>query len=725
MATHSRTQRHGRARQAGQTDPFFAKHGWTQAPRLVQWMTTLRCPLSCEHCLAAGDDAEDMSFHDAARLIEQVAELGVEEFLLTGGEPLTRRDLPEIIGVLRANGVRWSLNTALMPDRRTREAITQHPPGFVAVSVDGPEKVHDAFRGRAGTFQKAMESIAYFSEVAPGAVAAGTTVTARNVEHLPTTFGVVLESGASQWGLHLTVPEGRAAERRDLLLSRPQLKQLLRFAAAKRQYFPVTMADEIGYCGFWEPLLRGEPFFCGAGKAQCVVLPDGEVVPCTTLDRSTSAGNVLHRPLREIWEHGFAELRNYSAKGKCRSCHYASACEGGCWLQRRHGTQCFRDVWHVPQAVTAAGLAVCIGLAAAGQASAAEAKTPPERPVLMSNAEAARMQILQRSIMSWYASRFGGRRTPDAEATKATLRKAMPDGPGAKYFLDFAAGERLEKIEDRAKAIRAALKTKQRSLCLTSLAWRDVTEWCIEKTPPEERTDAERKALREIIAEIGKTAKAWRAEIFKNKLDPFLRRPRQYRRFFASKAGPSAFQRVTQDLAGKRWGSKGRAVKGRAVKQFEFEDMAIEQFLAVRPYGASLDLAFDLKGGKAATAPSGVAIADGKGTLHAFDVLTVPKERPCMLVFGGGRSGLEVKLPAGTELTYGDVLRLTDEQNRDRFPANAFQQTNRAINMPRVYSPLMLPALLRAEREFEAKNENAGKRLPYYISRSLINIFLF
>ena len=55
---------------------------------------------------------------------------------------------------------------------------------------------------------------------------------------------------------------------------------------------PVTIADEIGYCGHWEALVRNEPFYCGAGRAGCAVLPDGEVVPCTTLDISTSAGNV-------------------------------------------------------------------------------------------------------------------------------------------------------------------------------------------------------------------------------------------------------------------------------------------------------------------------------------------------------------------------------------------------------------------------------------------------
>jgi radical SAM protein with 4Fe4S-binding SPASM domain len=70
-----------------------------------------------------------------------------------------------------------------------------------------------------------------------------------------------------------------------------------------------------------------------------VVLPDGEVVPCTTLDRSTSAGNVRRLALARIWADGFAELRRWRPEGRCRGCDLAPACGGGCWLQRRHDAQ--------------------------------------------------------------------------------------------------------------------------------------------------------------------------------------------------------------------------------------------------------------------------------------------------------------------------------------------------------------------------------------------------
>ena len=713
MASHTAVQQHAPLGTTNGDDTFFIEHGWTRAPRLVQWMTTFRCPLSCEHCLAADGRAADMKAAHAAQLIEQVAAMGVEEFLLTGGEPLVRADLPEIIGMLRANGVRWSLNTALMPDRRVRAAVEKWPPVFVAVSIDGPEAVHDGFRGCPGTLRRALDSIAYFAAIIPGRVAAGTTVTSKNFAHLPATFGIVLESGASQWGLHLPIPEGRAARRKDLFLSAAQLKQLLRFTAAKRNHFPVTLADEIGYCGFWEPLVRNEPFFCGAGKAQCVVLPDGEVVPCTTTDPSASAGNVLRRPLAEIWETGFVELRRWQPRSKCRSCRLAIACQGGCWLQRRHGAECFRNAWRMPESATTIGLAVCLGLAAAGHALGDEAAKHRPPPTPISDAEAARMQVLQSSIVQWYASQFHGRRVLDAKQVKAELHKALPDDPGAKYFLRFAEGKLPNKIEDRSTEIAAALQTQQRSLCLIGIAWRDVTEWCLANESPQRRTDAQRKALCDITVKLGQTAEAWRSEIFNQKLDPFLRRPVQYRGFFASKAGPSASQLVSGKLTASRW-SGGKSLANTSA--------ITDQFLAEHPYAETMNLKYVSSEGAALQSLRAGKTADADGILRVFDLLLVPKRttKPVVLTFPFGNRKLDVTLPDSVQLTYGDVLRLVYEQNLQAFQDVQFDRLMASTSTP--VSPLALPELLRRKQQDEAKDKPPK---PSRVLWALVDLYLF
>ncbi len=661
MTTHAGTLVHG-ARGSSVDETFFAEHGRERVPRLVQWFATGRCPLACPHCIAADDAGEggaDMPLSSAIRLIEQVADLGVPEFLLTGGEPLARPDLSDVIASLRANGVRWSLNTAVMPARRTRAAIEAWPPGFVAVSLDGPARVHDAFRGRAGAFDDARTALRYFAGLG-ARTAAGTTVTARNLAHLGETFGIVLGSGADAWGLHLLVPEGRAAGRPDLALSRREVRRLIDFAAAKRTWFPVTMADEIGYCGRLEPLLRDTPFYCGAGRSGCVVLPDGEVVPCTTTDRSTSAGNVADRPLREIWETGFAELRRWTLRGRCADCGYAAACGGGCWLQRRHGTHCYRETWHTSGALkTAAGVAVCLGLAAAGSPAPAQAPAPSAGPAAHRDGiEFGAMEVLQRSIIRWYAAQTGGHRAPPApERVLDELAAALPEDPGARYFLAFARGARAADFAGREAAIREAFDTGQRSLCLVGLAWRDLLEGCLDGPPAIERTPAERLALRRATALVAETAEAWRREILEDRLDPFLRRPLQAHRFFMSKAGPSPVQAAEGRIAQARWG------RGEAVTEAVLEE---------RPFAAALEIEVRIAaGGRLERIRHGtdeVEELEGGFRLRAFDLLRVPAEAPVQVESFAANRRFAAELPAGTELAYGDVLRLVHEQNREAWP---------------------------------------------------------
>jgi len=713
MGSYTSTARHGRRSNVGGGDSFFRTHNFTRVPQLVQWMTTLRCALSCPHCLAAGDGAapDEMSTAEASRLIEQVAELGVGEFLLTGGEPLVRPDFPEVIGILRANGVRWSLNTAVAPGRPLRKAIENWPPAFVAVSLDGPPEVHDGFRGRPGAFGEAVESISYFTGLAEHGVAAGTTVTTLNFPHLAATFGAVLASGATCWGLHLLVPEGRAAARMDLFLSRRQLGQLLRFAAAKRNHFPVTMADEIGYCGPWEPVVRDMPFFCGAGRAQCVVLPDGEVAPCTTLDRSASAGSVRARPLKEIWENGFAELRAWSPSGRCGACRYAAACESGCWLQRRHGTQCFEDVWRMPRMARSAAVAVCLGIAALGAAPTIDTpvyqadRMPAAR---VGEAEAGQRVVLQHSIIMWYASQAGGRGAPSLEMVRKSLNETLPDDPGAAYFLDFVEGGRPEDVAAVAERVNKALETKQRSLCLIGLCWRDLTEWCLDGKQAGLRTPEEREAVRELTATLGVTAGQWRKEVFEGRLDPFLRRPAGHGAFLRSKAGPTPSQTLEFSVAKKQgWTEPG----------------ITEAFLEEHPYGEVMDIAYEQEGGASLRCLRSGAEVPADGRLGVFDMLLVPRadaEDPVGLTLKMGAEGLTVRLPAGAELTYCDVLRLADEQNRSRLD-DLSKQAGRNPS-----TPLMLPALRRRVEQLKAAAQTGGSSGELHRAVSaLIDIYLF
>ena len=217
-------------------------------------------------------------------------------------------------------------------------------------------------RSAGDAFADATSSIRFFSKINGTTVCAGTTVSSFNLPYFEETFGIVMESGAHRWGVHLLIPEGRAKQRKDLFPNAFQMRKLLKSIALKRLEFPVSLCDEMGYAGEWEGLVRDEAFFCAAGRAMCAVLPDGSIMPCSTLDPKHCEGNLTRNTLAEIWRKGFAAQRNPRREKKCAHCKDWLVCGSGCWLQHQHGTQCFKHLWKVPKSFkTAACIGLCIG----------------------------------------------------------------------------------------------------------------------------------------------------------------------------------------------------------------------------------------------------------------------------------------------------------------------------------------------------------------------------
>lgn len=675
MTTHSLSRIHA---PEGNGGPDFLP-----VPQLVQWMTTLRCGLSCPHCLAANEEHgfADMPLAQALDLVDQCADMGVEEFLLTGGEPLARTDLHLVIDHLRRRNSSYSINTAVCPQGAALEAMRHWPPSLAAVSLDGPAEFHDSFRGRIGAFDEALRALELFRSLG-SSTSAGTTVTSLNYRHLGETFGIVARSAAQSWGLHLVVPEGRAARRKDLLLNRRQLRSLIRFVAARRSIFPVSMADEIGYLGDIEPLVRDEPLRCGAGRAQCVILPDGSVVPCTTLDRTTSAGNINQRPLADIWREGFAELRHGKPRKKCGTCRYESACRGGCWLMTRHGEQCYRELFHLPEAIrTAAGIAICLGTMAIGDGVAVRAETPAAEAAPRTRigfvdtvevADTETTSAIDVRILHWYADGLrpleetGIReRQPVAPASDADA-----DDPAHIFFTAFASGKLPKDTVELCEAIAGGLKSRKPSLSLAGLAWRALGEHLLDGPPPSELKPRQRQAVRRAMADIQTNAEKWQQAIYEQKLDPYLARGRQHQtyRFEMNKAmiAPPPVLRLARDTAVERWGEPEQPGKNTGDKT----DEAVEQWLKRHPYGKFMSLKITVEGPagtKAAFVDAhGEREAAGETTWGIFDILvTSAAEGDVKLTFHYGKYHWPLTVPSGSQISYMEALRLVYEQHRE------------------------------------------------------------
>ena len=304
-------------------------------PVAVQWIATRACDLACRHCYShAGRRLDGELTTDEARhlLLDELVRMGCPCLVLAGGEVLLRRDLGPLVRSASDRGLEWSLQTHGGHVARLRRTLAACPPSMAAVSLDGPEALHDRFRGRRGSFAAALEAIRILVDLGCPSVVAGTTVTRDNADRLAEVFDVVAASGAHCWGLHLFAPEGRGGTCRDLLPSPEQLRRAAAFGRRKRLVFDVELGDEWGGAGDDDPFYREQPFLCGAGRFTCVVTATGDVMPCTTTDRSESEGNVRERPLSTIWAEGFARFR---AAG-----HGIYSDGSECWLQARNGTAC-------------------------------------------------------------------------------------------------------------------------------------------------------------------------------------------------------------------------------------------------------------------------------------------------------------------------------------------------------------------------------------------------
>lgn len=313
---------------------WMADRGTFRAPVAVQWLATRACDLACAHCYSdAGHRAVgELSTEEALGLVDAVADLGAQTFVIAGGEPLLRHDLRQVIEHAVRRGLKWSMHTHGGQVFRHRELFEQVPASLVTVSLDGSRPVHDALRG-PGSYDKAIAAIRYLvEETRSTQVVAGTTVTRLNADTISDLMDDVIASKAHTWGLHLFAPEGRGGEHRELLPTPGQLSRVAALTRRMRRRMDVDLDNEWGSAGHLDPFYRDQPFLCGAGRFTFVVAPTGEILPCTTTDLSEAEGNVRTHDLKQVWQRGFTRFRtNKDAK-----------CSDGadCWLQTRNGNSC-------------------------------------------------------------------------------------------------------------------------------------------------------------------------------------------------------------------------------------------------------------------------------------------------------------------------------------------------------------------------------------------------
>jgi radical SAM protein with 4Fe4S-binding SPASM domain len=183
-----------------------------EAPPVVVWNACRHCNMTCPHCYAAAGGAPsrfDLTTERARAVIDELAEAGVKIVIWSGGEPLLREDLPELVRHARARGLQCQLSTngtLLVP--AVVEDLKALGVSYVGVSVDGPREWNDAYRGLPGGFDRAVEGLR-LCRAAGLPTGVRMTVTSGNAAFVRDVLEVARDVGARRFYVSHLVPAGR------------------------------------------------------------------------------------------------------------------------------------------------------------------------------------------------------------------------------------------------------------------------------------------------------------------------------------------------------------------------------------------------------------------------------------------------------------------------------------------------------------------------------------
>ncbi len=329
---------------------------FSERPYIVIWEVTQACDLVCIHCRACAQPKRnplELSLVEGKRLIDEIAQMQVPVFVLTGGDPIKRPDLFELIHYATQAGVRVSLTPSATP-LLTRQVIQQLKRcglARLAVSLDGSQaQVHDEFRGMSGSFERTMDAIEW-ANVVGLPVQVNTTFSRANVADFDQIAALMETKKIVLWSVFFLVPTGRG--KINDLLSAEEFEgvfaKLYKLSRRSRFHIKTTEAQHYRRYALQQQVAErrsGTPSAAKAaekvqdtigraprglndGKGFVFVSHLGEVFPSGFLP--FSAGNVRTESLSIIYRESpiFQQLRDpEQLGGKCGACEFRHLCGG-------------------------------------------------------------------------------------------------------------------------------------------------------------------------------------------------------------------------------------------------------------------------------------------------------------------------------------------------------------------------------------------------------------
>ncbi len=338
---------------------------------VVVWNTTRRCNLKCVHCYSHSEDKTyqgELSFDEGKALIDDLSDFGSPVILFSGGEPLIRKDILELIRYAVSKGRRAVVSTnGTLIDAGMAVKLKEIGLSYVGISLDGLRETHDSFRGFKGTFDRAMQAIDNCREVGLK-VGLRFTINRRNYEDIPGIFDLVEDRDIPRICFYHLVYAGRGTALIEEDLDHRQTREVVDLILDRTRRLhdmgkPVEVLTVDNHADGPYLYLRLKKEDPQRAEEVLTLLKmnegnnSGRGIGCVSWDGAVHAdqfwrhhtfGNVRDKKFSEIWTDSSDQFlmklkeKKKHVKGRCAQCQWLDICGGNF---RVRAEAIYDDVW--------------------------------------------------------------------------------------------------------------------------------------------------------------------------------------------------------------------------------------------------------------------------------------------------------------------------------------------------------------------------------------------
>lgn len=310
------------------------------------WECTLTCNAKCKHCGSSAEKKQydgELTTEEIKSAFKQIAnDMDANKILInvTGGEPLVRKDLCEVMEYATNElGFHWGMTTnGILLTEENIEKLRKANMETISISIDGIEETHNKFRGVPNSYKIIIENIKKLKKAGFVKHIQVTTVFHKeNINQIEELYQIMLGLGLDSWRLVSMDPIGRANENDNLLLNGKEIKQLLDFIKSKKKDRRLELAYGCpGFLGLeYEKEVRKHYFYCRTGINIASILYNGDLFVCPNVPRIKKLiqGNIKTDNFKNVWDNKYKEFRTKDRTkcDKCEKCEYWDYCLGGAY----------------------------------------------------------------------------------------------------------------------------------------------------------------------------------------------------------------------------------------------------------------------------------------------------------------------------------------------------------------------------------------------------------